>query len=57
MSGLARLAACIAFAVVAADALAQPYPARTVRIVNGFPAGGPTDILARILAERHRSAR
>jgi tripartite-type tricarboxylate transporter receptor subunit TctC len=33
-------------------ALAQAWPSRPIKIVNGFPAGGPSDILARILAER-----
>ena len=38
-------------ALLAAPALAE-YPERTVRIVVGYPAGGPTDVVARVVAER-----
>ena len=35
---------------------AQAYPTRPITIVVPFPAGGPTDTLARILTERMRGA-
>jgi len=37
--------------VVAAPVPAQDYPNRTVTIVVPYPAGGPTDQLARVIAE------
>ena len=45
------LAAVLLLAGVA-PASAQGYPNRPVRVVVGFPAGGPTDIIARIVAQR-----
>src|SRR5438067_2379777 len=54
-----RLLAAIAIAASftgLADAQAQTYPSRPVTIVVPFPAGGPTDALARILADRMKGA-
>ena len=33
-------------------AAAQEFPSRTIRIIVPFPAGGPTDILSRIIAQK-----
>ena len=41
-------------ALSTADIIAQPYPSRPVTIVVPFPAGGPTDVLARLLSDRMR---
>src|SRR6266581_7117849 len=35
-----------------AHAHAQDFPSRVIRVVVAFPAGGPTDFVARILADR-----
>ena len=35
----------------AAPSHANEYPTRPVRVIVGFPAGGPTDIVARIIAQ------
>jgi tripartite-type tricarboxylate transporter receptor subunit TctC len=38
--------------LLAAPALAQSFPARPIRLVIPFPAGGPTDVYARFYSER-----
>ena len=43
-------------ALFAADAPAQSYPAKPIRLVVGFPAGGPTDIVSRTIAPRMSEA-
>ena len=48
---LRRLAA-LAFAACSFAALAQGFPSRPVTITVPFAAGGPTDTIARIMAER-----
>ncbi len=47
--------AALAFAAtvgVICTATAQGYPSRPITIIVGFPPGGPTDTVARILADR-----
>jgi tripartite-type tricarboxylate transporter receptor subunit TctC len=52
-----RLAAGAAgIALTSRLARAQTFPTRTITIVVPFPAGGPTDTLGRILADRMKTA-
>lgn len=51
----AVLAAAIAGVLTTCGALAQSdFPNRTIRILVGFPAGGSTDVLSRVLAQEAR---
>jgi tripartite-type tricarboxylate transporter receptor subunit TctC len=46
------LAGIAAGALVPMGAQAQTFPNRTIRIIVPFPAGGPTDILSRVIAQK-----
>src|SRR5579859_1337172 len=49
---LARLAAAwLACLLLAPAALAQSYPSRQIRLIVPFAAGGPADLLARVIAQ------
>ena len=47
-----QLAALAAATLVSASALAQAYPAKPVRMIVGFPPGGGTDVVARVIAQK-----
>lgn len=43
-------------ATAASQALSQAYPSKPVRLVTGFPGGGPTDLMARVVGEKLQAA-
>jgi tripartite-type tricarboxylate transporter receptor subunit TctC len=49
--GLVALGLC-AFTLPIGDASALDYPTRPVRFIVGYPAGGSTDIIARLIGQR-----
>src|SRR5262245_22699832 len=58
MKSMRKLCLAVAFAAMAAaigSAVAQPYPSRPITLIAPFPAGGPSDALARILSEPIRA--
>src|SRR5438105_3814888 len=52
MMKLTCLVAFAAFSAMPLVAQAQSYPTRSITVVVPFPAGGPSDVVARIVTER-----
>ena len=58
MSAVSRAVVGAALSLVCAlcaaqpSTLAQPWPNKPIRFLVGFPAGGPTDVVARLVGER-----
>ena len=56
MTKLIMAAAIAALVATVGGAGAQTYPSRPITMIAPFPAGGPSDALARILSEPLRAA-
>jgi tripartite-type tricarboxylate transporter receptor subunit TctC len=56
MKNLSPVVALAAFLASSANATAEVYPSRAITMVAAGPAGGPTDAIGRIVAERMRAS-
>jgi tripartite-type tricarboxylate transporter receptor subunit TctC len=51
MAIIRLLTGAAALCFIAATAIAQPYPAKTIRLISPYPPGGGTDATARIISQ------
>ncbi len=56
MNSIRLLVAAFALALVASGAPAQQYPAKPIRVIVPVTAGGPTDVIARIIGQKLNEA-
>jgi len=47
-----RFACALALALLSGACLAQAYPSKPVRMIVGFPPGGGTDVVARVISQK-----
>lgn len=52
---LCALGVALAVGVFAAEVRAQDFPNRPIKLVVAFPAGGPTDFVARLLSDKMKA--
>ena len=51
-SRFVKFACALAVVAAAVPAQAQDFPTRPIRMVIAFPAGGPTDFVGRLVADK-----
>ncbi len=52
MTAIIRTLVCLAALLCAASAAAQTYPNKPIKMIVTFAAGGPTDVIGRIIAQK-----
>lgn len=48
----AALLASMCIATVIDDAAAEPYPSKPIKVISPFSAGGPPDVLGRLIGQK-----